>query len=105
MPIFVIGIVLVTLSRAWKRLRIDKNPVAVKAEAGLSVGFKILGASLIVNFLTASLGLAFHTGFSSTYAFSLLSGMGLTLVGIYWIAGSMFSAKRKIKTTDSERRT
>src|SRR5437899_8939664 len=93
-PIIFVGMALVTFSETWKRLRVELNPVAVKAEAGLSISFKILWSSIIVNFLTASLGLALQTGFSFTYALSLLVGVILTLVGIYWGAGSMLSAKR-----------
>jgi len=104
-PVLFIGIALVTFSETRKRLRVEFNPIAVKAEAGLSTSFKILGASVIVNFLTASLGLAYETGFSSVYASSLLAGMTLTLLGIFWGAGSMFSAKKKTMKTGSDTQT
>jgi hypothetical protein len=93
MPLFFAGLALIPSAELWKKLRLEKTPVAVRAEKTLKGSFIVLYFSVGVNILIAIAGFVLQTGFSFPYAISLLVGIGLALSGIFLAVAGGLSAK------------
>ncbi len=95
-PVVSAGPSLMLLSGAWKGLILDKNPVFLSGRTYLRAAIRILLIGTIVNLLTAILGTALRTGFSLSYAASMLLGLVLPFTGALMVIAGMRSGKKKL---------